>query len=102
MAPPKAAPLLRSTGSIPHGHTVLGVVHGYSLRTAEGCANRIPILEAFRDATDMLDASTRAAGGDAVMFIGYLQRDATTLSCGGSKPATEVYAWGTAVKLLSS
>lgn len=99
MAGARPAPLLRSTGGIPQSHLVLGVVYGYSLRTAEGCNNRVPILEAFRDATDMLDASARSSGGDAVIHIGYLQRDASTLSCGQSKPATEVYAWGTVVKL---
>ncbi len=98
-----SAGILKSTGDIPEPYEVLGLVYGYRLKEAEGCANKLAILDAFREAASSLDESTRAAGGDAIIHIGFLQRDASTSNCGQTaKPATEVYAWGTAVRRKSS
>ena len=90
--------VLKSTGDIPESYEVLGLVYGYRLRSAEGCANQVAIIDAFKEAASTLDESTRAMGGDAVIHIGFLQRDTSASSCGSSKPASEVYAWGTAVR----
>lgn len=92
--------LLKSTGDIANAYDVIGLVYGYRLRSAEGCANQVAILDAFKEAAETLDDSAAAVGGDAVINIGFLQRDTATANCGyTNKPATEVYAWGTAVKL---
>jgi uncharacterized protein YbjQ (UPF0145 family) len=100
MAHASGRALLKSTGDIPNSYEVIGLVYGYRLRSAEGCANQVAILDAFKEAADTLDESALAVGGDAVINIGFLQRDTATANCGYSnKPATEVYAWGTAVKL---
>ena len=90
--------LIKSTGDIPEPYEVLGLVYGYRLRRAEGCANQVAIIDAFKEAASTLDESARAMGGDATIHIDFLQRDTSSASCGSSKPASEVYAWGTAVR----
>jgi uncharacterized protein YbjQ (UPF0145 family) len=98
-----SSPLLKSTGDIPEPYDVLGIVYGYRLRAAEGCANQVAILDAFKEAGHSLDESAIALGGDAVINVNFLQRDTSASSCGNTgKPATEVYAWGTAVKRKQS
>ena len=94
------ANIIASSGPIPGNYQVIGMVFGYSLKEAEGCQSRIDILGAFAESTERLKESAISAGGNAVINIGYQQRDTQTANCAAQgRAASEVYAWGTAVRV---
>lgn len=80
-------------------YSVLGTVHGYAIEEAQGCSGKLALIKAFQTAESALSESAAAAGADAVVGLSFQQRDTRTTGCGSAgKPATEVYANGTAVK----
>lgn len=80
-------------------YSVLGTVHGYAIEEAKGCSGKLALIKAFQTAESALRESATEAGADAVVGLSFQQRDTQTAGCGSAgKPATEVYANGTAVK----
>ena len=92
--------MLLAVGNIQNKYEVVGVVFGYSLRAGEGCSNSISLVSVFKDSVTRLEESAADLGADGVIHINFQQRDTIAKGCGGGKPASEVYAWGTAIKFV--
>jgi uncharacterized protein YbjQ (UPF0145 family) len=92
--------MLLAAGDVQYRYEVLGIVFGYSLRSGEGCNNSISLVNVFHDATTALEATAKQKGAEGVIHINFQQRDTMAKGCGGGKPASEVYAWGTAIKFI--
>ena len=92
--------MLLAAGNVPYRYEVMGIVFGYSLRAGEGCNNSISLISVFKDAVTKLEESAKDVGADGVIHINFQQRDTVAKGCGGGKPASEVYAWGTSIKFI--
>ncbi len=92
--------MLLAAGDVQHRYEVMGVVFGYALRSGEGCNNSISLIAVFQEATAALENSAKGKGAEGVIHINFQQRDTIAKGCGGGKPASEVYAWGTAIKFI--
>jgi uncharacterized protein YbjQ (UPF0145 family) len=81
-------------------YTVIGTVHGYAVEEAKGCSGQLANIKAFQRAEASMAEAATASGADAVVGLSFQQRDTRTAGCSSAgRPATEVYASGTAVKL---
>ena len=80
-------------------YTVIGTVHGYSVEEAQGCSGKLNVIKAFERAETSMRNAAEASGADAVVGLSFQQRDTRTSGCSSAgRPASEVYATGTAVK----
>lgn len=83
-------------------YSVIGTVHGYAIEEASGCGNRVATIKAFERAEAAMSEAATNSGADAVVGLSFQQRDTQTVGCSSAgRPASEVYASGTAVKLAN-
>ncbi|MGF1592141.1 MAG: hypothetical protein ACFCUW_02615 [Kiloniellaceae bacterium] len=92
--------LITAAGNINQPYESLGVVLAVISRQESGCGGGLPVGQALVDATNDLKMQASSKGADGVIHISYMHRVSTSAGCGGSKSSFEVYAWGTAIRLL--
>ncbi|MGE6698101.1 heavy metal-binding domain-containing protein [Hyphomonas sp. NPDC076900] len=96
--------MLMAAGDIHDRYEVIGLVFGVASRTPESKGCSAPVLglgQTYEDAAAQLRTTAQARGADAVIHVGFEHRYSTAnTGCGGPTVAFEVYAWGTAVKLV--
>lgn len=92
--------VLTSAGNLNQPFESLGVVLAVVSRQESGCGGGLPVGQALIDATDDLRRQAHDKGADGVIHISYMHRVSSSAGCGGSTSHFEVYAWGTAIRLL--
>jgi uncharacterized protein YbjQ (UPF0145 family) len=90
--------MLVSSGAICERYQTIGLVVGFASKT-EGCGGKIAIEDTYKAALKRLIESATASKANALLFVSFQNRVASTAGCGGAQQVFEVFAWGTAVRV---
>ena len=92
--------MIISSGTLCEKYKVLDLVVAFESQTA-GCGSSIKVEKAYKNALASLVKSAEAKEADAIINVNFQNRVATVaVGCGSSGQAFEVFAWGTAVKVV--
>ena len=86
--------MLISSGEMPEGYRVTGLITGY--------ASDKSTPKAYRQAIKALDNAAGGVGADAVFSVGFNSNLAVAQGCFGKSAVLEVVAWGTAAEKIKT
>jgi uncharacterized protein YbjQ (UPF0145 family) len=96
---PQHRQILLSTGEVQYQYRVIDVVFAYGNSSQSFFKDANP-MEAYQRVSVMLEQAAAQIGANAVLWVKYDYRVALTQGLIGPNQVFEVFAYGTAVKLL--
>jgi uncharacterized protein YbjQ (UPF0145 family) len=96
---PQRRQILLSTGEAPFTYKIIDVVFAYG-NSSQSFFKVANPMEAYRKVSDMLEQSAIQVGANAVLWVKYDYRVALNQGFLTTNQVFEVFAYGTAVRLL--